>query len=248
MIRKHLLYSVSAAVAVLAAAPLAAQDSKKPERAPAAAKADEKSPAQVKAEKLIIQQLSFAEADFSDCMEQLFKKIQEADPEKDPKRKGMGIFNRVNGETKPVTLELTKVSAWDAAQMMAAAAGVKVTPREKGLMFYSPDYTPVPLQALTGWRKSKEWQSANKVQLASMGFAEASMEEACKALTERAAAGAKGTENLTISAEGVEGPVTMLVRDTTLAVTIEIIAETVRAEIVAEKGKIIFRPLKAAKE
>ena len=212
---------------------------------PAEAATGGKSPIELKASKIIIPELSVAEMDLNDCLVHFVKQCQSADPEKVAERKGINLQNRVTGETKKITLKMANISAWDAAQAIAVAAGVKVSDRGDHLMFHDAGFSPLPMAALTAWRKTREWQAADAITLKEIGLAEATMEEACAALTQKAAAAApKGGSKLTITAAGVDSPVSLHAENVKLSALIEAIAGNARAEIATEAGKVILRPFK----
>jgi hypothetical protein len=254
MNRRNLFFSASAAAITSFAGPLVAQDAKTP-KAPAAKKEEAKPAAQAKAEKIIIPRITFHEADLEDSVKHFRRKSVECDTEKDSERRGLSCLNSVVAKAaKPVTIDLRNVSAWEAAQKIAASAGVEVTATDKELWFYQKgevrkDTGPWTQPAAAALKKSREWQAAEKITLNRVAFAEASLEQVCIHLNERAAAAAgKDAKVPAITAEGVEKEITMDARNVKLSDVLLAVAQMAQAEISVSDGKIVLRPVAKVKE
>ena len=130
-----LLASVVLLIVALPALPLRAQENGK-KSAPAKEKPPEKLLLQLKAEQIIIPRLEFTNAEVGECIIYLRKKSEELDPAKDPKMRGLNFSFTADGGTKPVTLSLQNVSAWDATQKIAAAAGLEVSVTNRAVFLH----------------------------------------------------------------------------------------------------------------
>jgi hypothetical protein len=241
MNRRNLFFSASAAAITSFAGPLVAQEAKNP-KARAAKEEKAKSAVQAKAEKIIIPRITFHEADLADCVDHFRRKSVEFDTEKNPERRGFSCLNRVDAKAaKLVIVDLINVSAWEAAQKIAAAAGVEVTATDEALWFHQKGAGPAAKPA-AAWQKSKEWQAAEKITLNRVAFAEASLEQVCIHLNERAAAAAgRDAKAPAITAEGVEKEITMDARNVKLSDLLQAVAQMAQAEISVSEGKIVLR-------
>jgi hypothetical protein len=248
MNRRNLFFSSGAAALALSVLPLVAQDAKTP-KAPAAKKEEAKPAAQAKAEKIILSRLQFGEAYLQDCLDYFGELCEVSDPEKVPERRGLICLNRVAGRpAKPVTLELKNVSAWEAAQKIAAAADVEVTATDQALWFHQKGAAPVQQPSAAAWRKSKEWQAAEKITLNEVTLVDASTEQVCSLLNKRAAAAGKHAKIPGITAERFDKGITMVATNVKLTDALLIVAQMAQAEISVSDGKILLRPAPKVEE
>jgi len=228
--------------------PLTAQEAKTP-NVPAVKQEAEKPAAQVKAEKLIIPRISYNEADLGDCVAHLHRVSEKIDTELDPQLSGLNFLNRVEGNSKPVLVDLKDVSAWEAAQKIAVAAGVEVTATDEAVWFHRKGEAPVAPPMAEAWRESKEWQAAERITIDRVDFAGASLEEVCAHLRKQSAAAAgKEAKGLDIIAEGIEKEITMQAKNLQLSELLLAVAQMVRAKINVSEGTIMILPAAKVKE
>ena len=233
--------SVVPVLASVAALPLSAQDGSK-DKAPAKVVAKEKPLIQQKAEKIVIPQLEFKDADLDECISFLRRKSQECDKDQDPNKRGVGFINRCMG-AKPVTISLKNVSVWEAAQKIAAAAGMEVSPTTPILIHpkgAGPDAKPAAEH-----EKSAVWKRAERIVIDRVQFFASSPADVCALLKQKSKGADKEGRGIDISAaDGLHRPVSLDLRNAKLTDLLTAVAEVTGAEITVSGEKIILKPAK----
>lgn len=192
---------------------------------------------QVKAEKLVLDRISFAETEIEDALQHIGNTARAADR---TGQTGVNILLHTGRDTiRPFTADIRNASVWDVLTTVAGAAGLQMSIVGETILLHSTAKAPQERKA-AGLTDAAVWKAMASTRIDRVSFAEADLEDVCLHYTKKAEEA--GAPLNVVAAPRTAVPVTLDLRQATLTDLIEITAELTGQEITACGNIVVLRP------